>query len=318
MKRADYFELDLVDVASDIATQVPGVTSVRLFGSRKYLGKVRSDLDLLITGPSNLESLLNLRSRFQHYEPLDLWLAAGETAISAVNGSTLPVHALRSYELFPGFSSLPAELRKQQFRADIEYSMTIIPPRSYIPVRGDHLGLSARLPTLLGSELIQAAEAVVGIIENSFEALRRMSKDGNARRGKGTQLAMFNEYDVQNLTELALSPIISLQREPFMVECQGINRSADFALASGRLILELKMSKDRGGLAKALKDAKGALGCYLDHPGVEIALAVLAVSPNANADKNAIESWTEVRGDRRGIMRVVTVPEEVLTPNGLK
>lgn len=106
MKRPDYFELDLVDVASDIATQVPGVTSVRLFGSRKYLGKVRSDLDLLITGPSNLESLLALRSRFQHYEPLDLWLVAGETAISAVNGSTLQVQALRSYELLPGFSSL--------------------------------------------------------------------------------------------------------------------------------------------------------------------------------------------------------------------
>lgn len=99
--------------------------------------------------------------------------------------------------------------------------MTIIPPRSYIPVRGDHLGLSTRLPTLLDSELIQAAEAVVGIIENSFEALRRMSKDGNARRGKGTQLVMFNEYDVQNLTELALSPIISLQREPFTVEMPG-------------------------------------------------------------------------------------------------
>jgi hypothetical protein len=140
-----------------------------------------------------------------------------------------------------------------------------------------------------------------------------MSRDGNAKRGKGTQLALLNEYDVQNLTELVLSPIISLQREPFAIECQGVRRSADFSFANGRLILELKMPKDRGELGNALKDAKGVLGWYLDHPGVEIALAILAVTPNANADKNQIESWTETRGDRRAIMRVVTIPEEILT-----
>ena len=39
MKRPDYFELNVVDVAADIAIRVPGVTSVRLFGSRKYPGK---------------------------------------------------------------------------------------------------------------------------------------------------------------------------------------------------------------------------------------------------------------------------------------
>jgi hypothetical protein len=47
---------------------------------------------------------------------------------------------------------------------------------------------------------------------------------------------------------------------------------------------------------------------------MELALAVIAVTASANADKNAIESWIDVRGDRRAIMRVVHLPEDVFTP----
>jgi hypothetical protein len=313
MERPDYFELDIVEIAADIAANVPDVTSVRLFGSRKYPGKVRSDLDLLIAGPASLPSLLEFRNRLRHYKPLDLWLVYGTTATSAVNESVLTVEAVRSYELFPQPDpKLAPELRRQRFRADIQYAMTIIPPNSYVRVRGDHLGLSRRLPTLLDTNLINAADAIVEVIRNGLEAIRRMRKDGNAGRGSGTQLAVNNEYDVQNLTELLLAPIVSLQREPFTVVCGGIRRSADFSFAEGRLVLELKMSKNRGELGSALKQAQGILECYLDHPGVEVALAVLAVTPNANADKNAIESWTKIRGERHAIMRVITVPQEIL------
>jgi hypothetical protein len=140
-----------------------------------------------------------------------------------------------------------------------------------------------------------------------------MRRDGHAGRGKGTQLVFQNEYDLQNMTELILSPVMALQREPFTVKCQGVERSADFSFAGGRLILELKMSRNRSALDSALQDAKGELGCYLDHPGVELALAVIEVTASANADKNAIESWIEFRGDRRAIMRVVDLPEDVLT-----
>lgn len=316
MPMAEYYELDIVEVARDIASKTPGVTSIKLFGSRKFPGKVRSDLDLLITGPTNLESLLSVRNSLQHYQPLDLWLVTGESAISAVNGSTLPVAALRTYELYPICSDLPTELQRQRFRADIQYTLTVIPPGSYTPIRADHLGLTTRLPMLLDAELIRASETLVEIISNGFEAIRRMRGDGNARRGRGTQLTMFDEYDVQNLTELLLSPIVSLDREPFTVRCQGIKRSADFSFAGGRLVLELKMAKDRGDLASALKDAKGVLNCYLDHPGVEIALAILAVTPAASANKNSIESWTETRGDRCAFMRVVNIPAEILAVSG--
>lgn len=102
--------------------------SVALFGSRKYPGKVRSDLDLLIVGPSNVDLLVGLRSSVPHYKPLDLWLVAGENAYSTVNGSLVSVGNLRTYELFPESTALPQELRRQRFRADIDYRMTVIPP----------------------------------------------------------------------------------------------------------------------------------------------------------------------------------------------
>jgi DpnII restriction endonuclease len=312
MSQSDLYELDIVKVAAEIATQVPGTASVRLFGSRKYPGKVRSDLDLLITGPSNTSLLLNFRNKFQHYKPLDLWLANGDTAVSSVNGSILPIRELRCFDLFPDPSGLPDNLRRQTFRADIDYKMTIIPPGTYTPIRGDQLGLRTRMPMLLDAELIQASEATVRIVENAFAAVQRMRNDGNAKRGKGTQLTMLNEYDIQNFVELVLSPIIPLRREPFTVECEGVRRTADFSFANGRLVVELKMPKDKTELASVLKDARGALSCYLDHPGVEIALAILTVTPEAHADKNSIESFHESRGHRSAIMRVMTLPAEIL------
>jgi predicted nucleotidyltransferase len=75
--RDPLYELDIVDVANEIARVIPGVTAVRLFGSRKYLGKRRSDLDLLISGPSSLAELNEFRAISQLYLPLDLWLEGG-------------------------------------------------------------------------------------------------------------------------------------------------------------------------------------------------------------------------------------------------
>jgi predicted nucleotidyltransferase len=95
--RDPQYELDIVEVADEIARAIPGVTSVRLFGSRKYPGKRRSDLDLLVSGPTSLAELNEFRAVSQHYLPLDLWLEGGETASSAVNGSMLPV-AARSHD----------------------------------------------------------------------------------------------------------------------------------------------------------------------------------------------------------------------------
>lgn len=110
-----YYVLDLVDVAAKIATQVAGTDRVLLFGSRKYPGKVRSDVDLLVFGPTALPQLSDFRSSDERYEPLDLWLAHGTTAMSAVNGSTLPVDELTTFELYPRPDSrIEGELRYQR------------------------------------------------------------------------------------------------------------------------------------------------------------------------------------------------------------
>jgi hypothetical protein len=307
-----YFELDLEAVAAELATAVPGVVSVHLFGSRKYPGKTRSDLDLLVIGPANLASLVEFRDQAEHRKPLDLWLVTGGAAASAVNGSVLLVDALETVELYPQ-PALSHDLQMQQFRSDIEYKMTILPSGSFVPVRGDHLGLQARSAKLLDASIDVAANGIVDVLGNGLEALRRMRGDAHARRGKGTLPTILTEYDLQNLVELVLAPVIGLEREPFTVECQGIKRTADFSFAGGRIVVELKFSKSTSDLGGAVKDAQAALSCYLNHPGVEVALAVLAHTPDVNVDRNALESWSEVRGARRAMIKVVAVPEELLT-----
>jgi predicted nucleotidyltransferase len=310
----EYFELDLVAVASELAARVSNVSSVRLFGSRKYPGKVRSDLDLLVFGPTNLSSLLDFRNRFNRYEPLDLWLVSGDSATSAVNGSSLQIRDLHTIELYPRVDEkFSQQLRVQRFRADIAYALTSIPRDMTTQVRDDHLGLSARNPRLLDTNLVITAEAIVDVLRNALDALKRMRNDGHARRGSGTLPTLATEYDLQNLTEMVLAPVLPLEREPFAVTCQGKKRTADFSFASGRVILELKFAKSSGELGSAVKNTHGILTCYLNHPGVEVALAILGVSPSASADKNRLESWTETRGQRQAIVRVLTIPEETLT-----
>jgi hypothetical protein len=311
---AKYFTLDIVEVATAIASFDSNVTEIRLFGSRKYPGKVRSDLDFLVTGPANVSTLVDFRNQSQLYNPLDLWLASGETATSSVNGSWLRIANLNTFELYPNIDpALAQDLHQQTFRTDINYAMSIGLAAGFTPGQTDHLGLTTRLPSVFDSSLVGGAVTLVEAIRNGIEAARHMRNDGHAMLGKGTHPAILTEYDLQNLTELILAPIIPLVREPFTVKCQGIERTADFSFASGRIVLELKMSKSSSELGSAVKDAHGILNCYLDHPGVEVALAVLGIAQGVNFDKNALESWAETRNGRHALVRVVTVPTEVST-----
>jgi hypothetical protein len=310
----DYFELNLVDLAAKMAAQIPGVTSVHLFGSRKYPGKLRSDLDLLVTGMHNSVALLQFRDLHLHYAPLDLWAVSGDTATSAVNGSMLSVSDIDSVRLYPDPEPLAADLLDQSFRADIDFKMTSIPPQGLVRLGHDHLGVINRLPTLLNEDLGLAAHSVIRILEGALNATKRMRSGGVAKRGTGVRPTVTAEYDLQNLTELVLAPVLQVQREPFVVQDKGSSRSADFSLASGRLVLELKFPKDGGALASATKDAEGVLNQYLNHPGVEIAMAVIGIPSNLSPDINAIEQWEMTRPNgRRAFMRVVSVPIELMS-----
>lgn len=312
----DYFDLDLVAVADDVATRVAGVDSVRLFGSRKYEGKVRSDLDLLITGPRSNDVLLEFRSSQPQYEPLDLWLAMGDFAVSAVTGSTLPIASLRTIELYPApDGELLGPIRTQRFRADIEYKMSVVPPSIASSPQRDALGIRDFRPSLLDPSLIIAGEAVVEVLDGAVRALVRMRGDGNARRGKGTQLSLLTEYDFQNLAEVSLAPFIPLQREAFVVRSSGKERTVDFSLAGGRLALELKFAKTSSELNSELKDAQGVLAMYLEHPGVELALAVIAVAEGVKFDYNATRSWHIAASfGRRALVRTITIPSVLSQP----
>lgn len=308
-----YFDLDLIAVGDDLARSVPDVEAIRLFGSRKYPGKTRSDLDLLVTGPPNLEALLQFRSSNQFYQPLDLWLVLGDSAVSAVTGSTLPVSSLSTIPLFP----LPdtqelGTIRTQKFRTDIDYKMSVVPPSSVPSRQEDALGVKHRIPALLDPSLEVASTAIVELLEGAVKALVRMREDGNAKRGKGTQLTLLTEYDFQNLAELTLAPIIPMQREAYVVRSGGKDRTVDFSVGAGRIALELKFAKTSSELNSQLKAAQGILKTYLEHPGVEIAIAVIAIVEGFKVDYNAISSWCEVGSyGRRAFIKTIKVPKTI-------
>lgn len=204
-------------------------------------------------------------------------------------------------------------LRSQRFREDIDYKMSMAPvPLAVVPVRGDNLLLTRRLPLILEQELNVAAQTVVDVIEHAIQAAYRMRNDGNAKRGKGSHLTLSVEYDLQNLVELVVSPFLPISREPFVIKVSGAKRSADFALAGSKVALELKLAKNGSELSSELKDAHAVLKEYLKHPGVELALGIIGIGENVSADVNDIESWVESQGDRIAIMRVVRIPAELM------
>lgn len=314
----EYFELDLVVLARDIAEKVKDVQRVALFGSRKYPGKVRSDVDLLVSGPSSGDVLVDFRESNRHYAPLDLWLEQGGSAFSVVNGSMLSVADLDVIDVYPtpDLARLGV-LRSQRFRADIDYVMSMAPvPPAVVPVRRDNLRLARRLPSIFEEDLVVAAGTIVDVLMHTIQAAQRMRTDGNAKRGKGSHVTLSVEYDFQNLTELVLSPFLPISREPFVVEVAGAKRSADFALADSRVVLELKFAKDGSELSAQLKDAHAVLREYLEHPGVELALGVIGIAEEVDADVNAIESWTDAHGERIAMMRVIRVPVELMRTFG--
>lgn len=312
------FELDLLQLAADIVDGVEGVTRVALFGSRKYPGKVRSDVDLLVSGPPSGDVLVAFRQSNPHYAPLDLWLERGGVAFSVVNGSMLNPADLDVIELAPNPDlARLGEMQKQRFREDIDYMMSMAPlPTALVPMRADHLGLTQRLPLSLGEELSVAAQTVVDVVKHALQAMRRMRTDGNAKRGKGSHLTLYNEYDLQNLLELVLASFLPITREPFVVKVSGSKRSADFALADAKVALELKFAKNGTELSAELKDAHAVLAEYLKHPGVVVALAIIGIAEDVSADINSIESWADNVGDRMAMVRVVRVPAALMQPLG--
>lgn len=190
--------------------------------------------------------------------------------------------------------------------------MTVIAPGLW---SGDEDPLKFRFynAALLSGPFEDAAGSVVDLLRRGLESARLIRTLGHSRRGAGTQIVISNEYDLQNLIELVLAPVVPIVREPFSVKCEGIKRTADFSLAHGRIVLELKFVSDRTELGAALKDARGVLDCYLDHPGVEYSVGIIGVTASANPDRNAIESWDVRRGDRRCFMRALDIPEILLT-----
>lgn len=311
-----FFFMELGSLAQELVASVPEVRRIAMFGSRKYVGKVRSDLDLLISGPASADVLVDFRESRTEYQPLDLWLEVpGGTAVSAVNGGVLQIRDLDVIELFPNLDTARLRgLERQRFRSDVNYMMSLAPsPKSVAKLRADHLGMTTRLPTVLEDDLAIVALTVLEVLEHAVEAARRMRTDKNAMRGKSSHIAVATEYDLQNLAELVLSSIFSVEREPFVVRESGAERSADFSLASGRLVLEFKFAKTGSELSKQIKDAHSVLETYLKHPGVEVALGILGVVEDVDTNVNGIESWSTVDGRRKAMMRTLTIPRSITT-----
>lgn len=167
-RRMANFTLDILSVAAELASMVPGVDSVHLFGSRRSPGKVRSDLDLLVVGAQNQSSLVEFRHRDRQYQPLDLWLAAGTHAISAVNGSKIKISEAEAVKIWPTPSrDLGADIRIQTFRADVSYEMTMIPPAltDSKPVFVSHAGSDRAFADLFVDQILRIG---CGLTDNDF------------------------------------------------------------------------------------------------------------------------------------------------------
>jgi predicted nucleotidyltransferase len=83
--------IDLHEILANFSERVPGVRSMRLFGSRRYkTGSLRSDIDLLVEFDGSRPTDRQLAEAVRRVSVyIDPFVVSGNSARSAINGSTI-------------------------------------------------------------------------------------------------------------------------------------------------------------------------------------------------------------------------------------
>lgn len=293
--------LDLAGFCEVLTTAHPKITSVHLFGSRRYGGgSLRSDIDLFVEAEGNVKPG-DLRSLVaDHCPALDIFVLSRGMARSVVNEtyvegkSNADVLASRNalclWSRADGLTD-DTSLLTQDYLADIDYRMTVL-PNAIVGAPID--ALKARLQTeglptdpILGEtteevvdRLIETAKRIVTFTERDFP--NRV--DG----ARAFATAPDSEYALQDLFWISAKPwVAGMAREAVEVRFDGQAKKSDFSFNASRIIIEMKFAKTKSDKREIAKTLDGLGRFYSENANVTRVVFIIYVHKAADIDAAA-------------------------------
>lgn len=304
---------DLRKIITDIHEHHDEVSQIYLFGSRSYkTNSLRSDIDLLAITDVPIPDVEVNAWLHDKYPPVDLFCSYDSVvAKSVTNGSCIwfDQKNVRGYKNLP--DQLDAKLLwtkeanfSVQYSDDdtiwfqktlngIEFPMSIIP---LLPVEEPAETVNKALAALeasgiktyyAGNSLGEISQSIIKLIE---VGLRKPSKyQKKAKKFSFDSITIENEYDFQNLIHFLLRPIFpDIISEPFEIEIDGNKKSADFALAHSKIVIEAKWIDTNGKKSDVLKTIMGLADFYTQNPNIGSLIVVALYKSNVSLDSASL------------------------------
>ena len=302
---------DLHEIVSAITGHHPEIIKMYLFGSRAYkTNSFRSDIDILAITDSIPISDVEVNSWLhEEYPPVDLFCSYdSQVARSVINGSCIhyrkdndrgycnlsdQLDARLLWDKRNGFSSDFSDWIQQTLNG-IDYKMSIIP--SY-PIPDFSKTVDEALQSLeasgiktyfAGSTRIEISESIIRLIEIGLK--KPVKFQNKANKFSYDQLKIENEYDFQNFIQFILRPVFpDITPEPFMITIDGNKKYADFAVSSGRIVIEAKWLDTPNKKNSILKTIRGLSDFYTQNPNTTSLIFLVLYKKEVSLDKYALE-----------------------------
>jgi len=137
-------EYDLAKLAEDLASEIPGISELYLFGSRARSTKsIRSDVDILVVTAGHIQPQVLRDFSHENCKALDLFIVDGGKAISSSNESFIEADdlsslvellgAIKIWSRAGGRAKADIEWRFK-LREDVEYPATALPNTHVNPI----------------------------------------------------------------------------------------------------------------------------------------------------------------------------------------
>lgn len=120
----------------------------------------------------------------------------------------------------------------------------------------------------MGADIPRFLQILAENITTGIETIKQLDKT-KAKNIASSKLILGDEYDFQNLVYLICKPWFhDMQKEPFVIKSNDIDRKADFGFNNNKIIIEAKYIKDTNSKNKVIKELEGIKKYYQENPAI--------------------------------------------------
>lgn len=287
--RKDIVTVYLKKEISKLIKRFPQIKEIYLFGSRAYrTNSIRSDIDLLLycsepialhEEPEICDKSVDLfdTTSFQHARSY-----SNNSMVSLRQPFTNIIAQLDAILLWSSESGFKNDnIIKYNRQIIIKNANFIKSVLEYVPSNKNK-----NIPTIeLGEDIPRFLQLLAENITISIENIKQL-KTTKAKNIICSKLILNDEYDFQNFIFLVCKPWLhDLEKEPFVIKSNGIERRADFGLSDNKIIIEAKHIKDTNTKNKIIKEFEGIKKYYKENPAIVGILFLVLYDSYIDIDK---------------------------------